>query len=98
MLYIQDTLLSEATADQEITEEFCTKFSEEIGSRWTLLASLLSFTTAEIEEIKRGVTGEPSVKAAAMMSRWKEKSPKPTCSLLKHKVESTNALQARRVL
>ncbi len=87
MLYIQDTLLSEASADQEITEEFSTKFSEEIGSRWPLLASLLSFTTTEIEDIKKGVIGEPSVKAAAMMGRWREKlSPKPTYRLLKHKV------------
>ncbi len=71
----------------ELTQDFLSQFSEVIGSRWPLLASLLSFSTAEIEEIKRGVTGVPSIKAAAMLSRWREKqSPTPTYGLLKCKV------------
>ena len=59
-----------------MTETFIERFSqlEAISSRWPLLASLLSFTTAEIEQIKRTVIGVTSVKAAAMMNRWKERT------------------------
>ena len=58
--------------DTEITDEFIEKFAAVIGSMWPLLASLLSFTTDEIEQIKRTVTGVPTVKAAAMMKKWRD--------------------------
>ena len=71
---LQRTLRNKQNADTEITDEFIKTFTTVIGSMWPLLASLLSFTTAEIEQIKKEVTGVPSVKAAAMMNRWREKA------------------------
>ena len=83
-LEVQSVLLDEANADVKITENFIEKFSklESINGRWPLLASLLSFTTAEIEQLKKEVIGVPSVKAAAMMNRWKERTNATYGSLL----------------
>ena len=82
---LQQALLDETNANEPITEDYITKFSMVIEDHWLVLASLLSFTTAEIEEIKRGVTGVPSVKAAAMMNKWRIRS-RPTYGVLKSKV------------
>ena len=87
VLELQKALLDKSSADLEITDDFIHKFSEVIGGRWPLLASLLSFTTAEIEQIKREVTGVLSVKAAAMMARWRERST-PTYGALLEKVSA----------
>ena len=68
--------MDENQTDVEITEDFIDTFTrcDAINIRWQLLASLLSSTTAEIEQIKRDVIGVPSVKAAAMMNRWRERT------------------------
>ena len=71
---VQQSLLNKENANSEITEEFIETFAALINSRWPLLASLLSFTTSEIEHIKREVTGMPPVKAAAMLGKWKERT------------------------
>ena len=70
---LKQILLNRDNSDSEVTEEFVKNFALVLGSMWPLLASLLSFTTAEIEQIKKEVTGAPSVKAAAMMNRWRER-------------------------
>ena len=74
------------TADTEITDEFIDKFAIVLGSRWPLLASLLSFTTDEIWQITTTVPGVPSVKAAAMMKRWRGKAS-ATFGILTDKVK-----------
>ena len=76
VLKLEKVLTNENQADVEITEDFIDTLTryDPISSRWPLLASLLSFNTAEIEQIKREVVGIPSVKAAAMMNRWKERT------------------------
>ena len=76
VLDVQNVLLKPANKDVEIGGDFVLNFSDlsTVHSRWPLLASLLSFTTAEIEQIKREVIGVPSVKAAAMMNRWRERT------------------------
>ena len=71
---IQRTLQNKQNADTKITDEFIKKFTTVIGSMWPLLACFLSFTTAEIEQIKREVTGVPSVKATDMMNKWRERA------------------------
>ena len=73
VLKLQSAILSKESSYLDITEDFIQIFAVVIGSMWPLLASLLSFTTAEIEQIKREITGVPSVKAAAMMNRWRER-------------------------
>ena len=82
---LQQILLNKDNSDSKVTEEFVKNFALVLGSMWPLLASLLSFTTAEIEQIKREVTGVPSVKAAAMMNRWM-KGVTATYSILMTKV------------
>ena len=72
-------------ADTEITDEFIEKFAVVLGSRWPLLASLLSFTTDEIWQITNNVIGKPSVKAAAMMKKWRGKAS-ATYGILNDKV------------
>ena len=72
-------LQSEDNADTEITDEFIEKFAAVVGSMWPVLASLLSFTTAEIEQIKRNITSTvptPTVKAyaAAMLKKWRDRT------------------------
>jgi len=74
------------TADTEITDEFIDKFAVVLGSRWPLLASLLSFTTDEIWQITNNVIGKPSVKAAAMMKRWRDNAS-ATFGILTDKVK-----------
>ena len=74
VLKLQSAILSKESSYLDITEDFVQMFAMVIGSMWPLLASLLSFTTTEIEQIKREVTGVPSVKAAAMMNRWRERA------------------------
>ena len=76
------------TADIEITDEFIEKFAVVLGSRWPLLASLLSFTTDEIWQITTTVHGVPSVKAAAMMKRWRDNAS-ATFGILTDKVHKT---------
>ncbi len=98
VIAIQGCLLSESSADMELTQDFLSQFSKVLGSRWPLLASLHSFSTAEIEDIKRGVTGVPSIKAAAMLSKWREKqSPTPTYGLLKCKVTVASHVRTHEV-
>ena len=65
-------LQNKELVDTEITDEFIERFAALIGSMWPLLASLLSFTTDEIEQIRRHTTGVPTVKAAAMMKKWRD--------------------------
>ena len=70
-------LLNKENSGSKITDEFIEKFAAVIGSMWPVLASLLSFTTAEIEQIKRKITSTvptPTVKtyAAAMLKKWRD--------------------------
>ena len=71
---VSRVLQNSEIADTEITDEFIEKFAIVVGSIWPLLASLLCFTTDEIWQIKKNVTGVPSVKAAAMMKKWRDKA------------------------
>ena len=41
-------------------EQFVREFAGVVGSRWPSLATVLSFTTEEIEEVKRDITGSPA--------------------------------------
>ena len=83
---VSRVLQNSEIADTEITDEFIEKFTIVVGSMWPLLASLLSFTTDEIWQVKNNVTGVPSVKAAAMMKKWRDKTT-ATYGILTNKVK-----------
>ena len=82
---VSGMLQNSEIAYTEITDEFIDKFAVVLGSRWPLLASLLSFTTDEIWQITNNVIGKPSVKAAAMMKKWRGKAS-ATYGMLSDKV------------
>ena len=42
-----------------------------VGDRWPSLASLLSFPTADVEQMKREVVGTPAEQALHMLRAWK---------------------------
>ena len=87
---VQKAILNEEAADSLVSEDFVQTFATVIDSKWPLIASLLSFTTAEIEQIKREVTGVPSVKAATtMMNKWRERAT-ATYSSIMTKVSNIN--------
>ena len=84
-------LQNKENADAVITDEFIEKFAAVIGSMWPVLATLLSFTTAEIEQIKRKITSTvptPTVKAyaAAMLKKWRDGAT-ATYGILTNKVK-----------
>ncbi len=93
---VQRALLDDDCSSSLVSEDFIDDFSKVASHCWPLLASLLSFSTAEIDQIKRGVTGVPSVKAAAMLNSWREKTS-PTYLTLREKVSISVSFKTRDV-
>ena len=65
---LQRKLLDPSRASCELDEDTLQQLADATGDKWASLASLLSFTTAEIEQIK-----SEDCPAQAMLQKLKEK-------------------------
>ena len=89
---LQDQLLEPENRDSPLAqggergEQFLREFAGVVGSRWPSLATVLSFTTEEIEEVKRDITGSLADQALHILRKWMEKVPGSTCGTLRDKL------------
>ena len=65
---LQRKLLDPSRASCELDEDTLQQLADVIGDKWALIASLLSFTTAEIEQIR-----SEDCPAWAMLQKLKQK-------------------------
>ena len=75
---LQEKLLDPQSSDEIVDDEFLREFAVIVGSKWPSLASLLSFTTAEVDQIKRDTIGTPAEQALHMLREWRRRGKKTT--------------------
>ena len=84
---LQEKLLDPENAATAVDDEFLRECAVLVGDRWSSLASLLSFPTADVEQMKREVVGTPAEQALHMLRAWKRGSREGTygglCAQLK---------------
>lgn len=73
---LQQQLLDKDIANKEIDDIFLRKFSELVGGKWHSLASLFSFTAAEVEKLV-----EEMNPALTILQKWRS-ATRPTYSVL----------------
>ena len=69
-MVLQEKLLEPGNASVPVNDDFLKELAASVNSKWPSLASLLSFTTAEIEQTKRDVLGDPKEQALHMLRAW----------------------------
>ena len=83
---LQEKLLDPENAATAVDDEFLREFAVVVGDRWPSLASLLSFPTADVEQMKE-VVGTPAEQALHMLRAWRRGSREGTygglCAQLK---------------
>ena len=67
---LQEKLLDPENTATAVDDEFLREFVVVVGDRWPSLASLLSFPTADVEQMKREVVGTPAEQALHMLRAW----------------------------
>ena len=84
---LQEKLLDPKNTATAVDDEFLREFAEVVSDRWPSLSSLLSFPTADVEQMKREVVGTPAEQALHMLRAWRRGSRKGTygelCARLK---------------
>ena len=84
---LQKQLLDPDNTTTTVHDDFLREFAEVVGGRWPSLASILSFSTADVEEMKTEVVGTPAEQALHMLRVWKRGSREATygglCTWLK---------------
>ena len=71
---VQKKLLDSECHAQRPEEEFLESFAGMVGSKWSSLASLLSLTSDEVEEVRRGEEGfTQKDHALLMLKKWTSK-------------------------
>ena len=68
---LQEKLLNPENTATAVDDEFLREFAVVVGDRWPSLASLLSFPTADVEQMKREVVGTPAEQALHMLRAWR---------------------------
>ena len=68
---LQEKLLDPENTATAVDNEFLREFAVVVGYRWPSLASLLSFPTADVEQMKREVVGTPAEQALHMLRGWR---------------------------
>ena len=74
---LQQQLLDKDKTNMKMDGIFPQMFSEVVGGKWPSLASLLSFTAAEVQELS-----EEQSPALTMLQKWREASQPTYSSLL----------------
>ena len=84
---LQEKLLDPKNTATAVDDEFLRELAVVVGDRWPSLASLLSFPTADVEQMKREVVGTPAEQALHMLRTWRRRSREMTygglCACLK---------------
>ena len=75
---LQEKLLDPENTATAVDDEFLGEFAVVVGDRWPSLASLLSFPTADVEQMKREVVSTPAEQALHMLRAWKKGSREGT--------------------
>jgi len=68
---LQKKLLDPDNTTTTVHDDFLREFAEVVGGRWPSLASILSFSTADVEQMKTEVVGTPAEQALHMLRVWK---------------------------
>ena len=68
---LQEKLLDPENTATAVDDEFLREFAVVVGDRWPSLASLLSFPTTDVEQMKREVVGTPAEQALHMLMAWR---------------------------
>ena len=63
---LQEKFLDPENTDNAVDDEFLKGFAAVVDDRWPSLGSLLSFSTANVEQMKREVVGTPAEQALHM--------------------------------
>ena len=85
---VQKKLLDSECHAQRPEEEFLELFAGVVGSKWLSLASLLSLTSDEVEEVRRGEEGfTQKDHALLMLKKWTSKK-EATYGQLYHKLKT----------
>jgi len=84
---LQKKLLDPDNTTTTVHDDFVREFVVVVGGRWPSLASILSFSTADVEQMKTEVVGSPAEHALHMLRVWKRGSREATygglCARLK---------------
>ena len=70
---LQEKLLEPSNTGISVTDDFLKEFAAVVGSKWPSLASLLSFSIADVEQIRRDVLGDPTEQALHMLRAWRRR-------------------------
>ena len=85
---LQKKLLDRDNTTTTVHDDFLREFAVVVGGRWPSLASILSFSTADVEQMKTEVVGTPAEHALHMLRAWKRRSRETTygglCTRLKN--------------
>jgi len=71
---LQKKLLDPDNTTNTLHDDFLREFAVVVGARWPSLASILSFSTANVEQIKTEVVGTPAEQALHILKAWKRGS------------------------
>ena len=84
---LQKKLLDPDNTTTTVHDDFLREFAEVVGGQWPSLASILSFSTVNVEQMKTEVVGTPAEQALHMLRVWKSGSREATygglCARLK---------------
>ena len=67
---LQEKLLEPENTSDFVTDDFLREFAAVVASKWPSLASLLSFSTAEIET---DIIRDPTEQALYMLRAWRRR-------------------------
>ena len=70
---LQEKLLDPNSTSDCVTDDFLREFAAVVAGKWPSLASLLSFSTAEIEQIKIDIIRDPTEQALHMLRAWRRR-------------------------
>ena len=70
---LQRKLLDTTNETTPLSEDFMEDFVEVVGERWPSLASLLDFSFADAERLKRSVAGAHKEQALQMLREWRRR-------------------------
>ena len=86
-IQLQKTLLSPEQRDLNPDQQFLELFAAEVGSKWPSLASALSLTSSEVEEVKKWKQCSHQEHALQVLKKWVERED-ATYGRLCHKLKA----------
>ena len=93
-IQLQKTLLSPEQRDFKPDQQFLELFAAEVGSKWPSLASALSLTSSEVEEVKKWkqCSHHDQEHALQVLKKWVERED-ATYGQLCHKLKAIPLFQ-----